>query len=160
MLAPYNATLGVSHLSQFSNLVYVFDNEQLFKIVDRDMILAKPTYEDTNRLVAQNMTTFSASMRYPNLLNADLRKQAENLIPFPAMIYFPTSLVHIKDTSRMTVKEAINELHNKDNLSAEIDLLTERSYSPPSRILGCSPPSSQPAEPTYPAGPSSAPSSK
>jgi len=66
----------------------VIDNEALYDICFRTLKLANPTYGDLNHLVSAAMSGVTCSLRFPGQLNADLRKLAVNLVPFPRLHFF------------------------------------------------------------------------
>ena len=49
----------------------------------RTLKLTNPTYGDLNHLVSLTMSGVTTSLRFPGQLNADLRKLAVNMVPFP-----------------------------------------------------------------------------
>ena len=71
---PYNAVLALSKLIDLTNLVFVLDNEALYKICCNVLRLVQPTYGDFNHLVALAMSGVTTCLRFPGQLNADLRK--------------------------------------------------------------------------------------
>ena len=62
---------------------YCIDNEALYDICFRTLKLTTPTYGDLNHLVSATMSGVTTSLRFPGQLNADLRKLAVNMVPFP-----------------------------------------------------------------------------
>ncbi|CAO2577416.1 Tubulin beta-1 chain [Lemmus lemmus] len=50
--------------------------------------LTTPTYGDLNHLVSLTMSGITTSLRFPGQLNADLRKLAVNMVPFPRLHFF------------------------------------------------------------------------
>ena len=66
----------------------LIDNEALYDICFRTLKLTSPTYGDLNHLVSAAISGITCSLRFPGQLNADLRKLAVNLIPFPRLHFF------------------------------------------------------------------------
>lgn len=64
------------------------DNEALFEICARNLRLDRPTYTNINRLVAQVISTITASLRFEGALNVDITEFQTNLVPYPR-IHFP-----------------------------------------------------------------------
>ena len=54
----------------------------------RTLKLTNPTYGDLNHLVSLTMSGVTTSLRFPGQLNADLRKLAVNMVPFPRLHFF------------------------------------------------------------------------
>ncbi|CAO2595729.1 Tubulin beta-2A chain [Lemmus lemmus] len=50
--------------------------------------LTTPTYGDLNHLVSATMSGVTTCLRFPGQLNADLRKLAVNMVPFPRLHFF------------------------------------------------------------------------
>ncbi|KAI9226766.1 MAG: beta-tubulin isotype 2 [Piptocephalis tieghemiana] len=88
VVEPYNATLTVHHLVENSDETFCIDNEALYDICFRTLKLTTPTYGDLNHLVSMVMSGVTTSLRFPGQLNADLRKLAVNLVPFPRLHFF------------------------------------------------------------------------
>ena len=66
----------------------IIDNEALYDICFRTLKLTNPSYGDLNHLVSVVMSGTTTSLRFPGQLNADLRKLAVNMIPFPRLHFF------------------------------------------------------------------------
>ena len=90
IVEPYNATLAMHQLIENADEVVCLDNEALYDICFKSLKLKTPTYADLNHLIAATMSGVTASLRFPGQLNADLRKIATNLIPFPRLHFFMT----------------------------------------------------------------------
>jgi len=78
----------VHQLVENADVVQVVDNEALYDICFRTLKLTTPTYGDLNHLVSAAISGVTACIRFPGQLNADLRKMAVNLIPFPRLHFF------------------------------------------------------------------------
>jgi hypothetical protein len=50
--------------------------------------MTNPTFGDLNHLISAVMSGVTCCLRFPGQLNADLRKLAVNLIPFPRLHFF------------------------------------------------------------------------
>jgi tubulin beta len=88
VVEPYNCVLSVHQLVESADEVFCIDNEALYDICFRTLKLTTPTYGDLNHLVSMVMSGTTCSLRFPGQLNADLRKLAVNLIPFPRLHFF------------------------------------------------------------------------
>ena len=107
VVEPYNATLSLHQLVENTDETYCIDNEALYNICyrynpflqqniftsklflqSRTLKLQNPTYEDLNHLVSLTMSGVTTSLRFPGQLNADLRKLAVNMVPFPRLHFF------------------------------------------------------------------------
>uniref|UniRef100_A0A8D2AJN6 Tubulin beta chain n=1 Tax=Sciurus vulgaris TaxID=55149 RepID=A0A8D2AJN6_SCIVU len=88
VVEPYNAVLSVHQLIQNADACFCIDNEALYDICFRTLKLTTPTYGDLNHLVSLTMSGITTSLRFPGQLNADLRKLAVNMVPFPRLHFF------------------------------------------------------------------------
>lgn len=88
VVEPYNACLSICKLMEHTDQTYCMDNEALYDICYRTMQLPTPTYSDLNRLVSATMSGVTTCLRFPGQLNADLRKLAVNMVPFPNVHFF------------------------------------------------------------------------
>ncbi|KAL5258293.1 hypothetical protein ACHWQZ_G008957 [Mnemiopsis leidyi] len=90
VVEPYNATLSVHQLVENTDETFCIDNEALYDICFRTLKLTTPTYGDLNHLVSATMSGVTTCLRFPGQLNADLRKLAVNMVPFPRLHFFIT----------------------------------------------------------------------
>merc|ERR1739844_225067 len=88
VVEPYNATLSVHQLVENTDETFRIDNEALYDICFRTLKLTNPTYGDLNHLVSITMSGVTTCLRFPGQLNADLRKLAVNMVPFPRLHFF------------------------------------------------------------------------
>jgi len=126
VIEPYNATLSIHHLIENSDCVFCFDNEALFDICKRTLKLPNPHYNDLNQLVSNVMSGITCSLRFPGQLNADLRKLAVNLVPFPRLHFFlmASAPVIAKENAAYTnqnVAELASQMFDPKNLMAAVD---------------------------------------
>ncbi|KAG8572855.1 hypothetical protein GDO81_012190 [Engystomops pustulosus] len=87
VVEPYNATLSVHQLVENTDETFCIDNEALYDIAFRTLKLTT-TYGDLNHLVSATMSGVTTCLRFPGQLNADLRKLAVNMVPFPRLHFF------------------------------------------------------------------------
>ena len=86
VVEPYNATLSVHQLLENSDETFCIDNEALYGICLNTLKMKQPTYADLNHLVSLTMSGVTTCLRFPGQLNADLRKLAVNMVPFPRFV--------------------------------------------------------------------------
>ncbi|KAJ9065776.1 Tubulin beta chain (Beta tubulin) [Entomophthora muscae] len=126
VVEPYNATLTVHHLVENADETFCIDNEALYDICFRTLKLTNPGYGDLNHLVSQVMSGVTTSLRFPGQLNADLRKLAVNLIPFPRLHFFmvgfaPLTAKNSKQYQSLTVPELTAQMFDAKNMMAASD---------------------------------------
>jgi len=102
------------------------DNEALYDICFRALKLTTPTYGDLNHLVSAGLSGVTCCLRFPGQLNADLRKLAVNMIPFPRLHFFMTGFAPL--TSRgsqqyraLTVPELTQQMFDAKNMMCAAD---------------------------------------
>lgn len=88
IVEPYNAVLTTHATMDTEDVCFIFDNEALYDILGRLLDTPRPTYTNLNRLVAQVVSCFTASMRFEGSLNVQLVEFRTNLVPYPR-IHFP-----------------------------------------------------------------------
>jgi len=126
VVEPYNATLSVHQLVENTDETFCIDNEALYDICFRTLKLTTPTYGDLNHLVSVTMSGVTTCLRFPGQLNADLRKLAVNMVPFPRLHFFMPGFAPL--TSRgsqqyraLTVPELTQQMFDAKNMMAACD---------------------------------------
>jgi len=126
VVEPYNATLSVHQLVENADEVFCIDNEALYDICFRTLKLTTPSYGDLNHLVSAVMSGVTCCLRFPGQLNADLRKLAVNLIPFPRLHFFLVGFAPL--TSRqgqefrlISVPDLVSQMFDVKNMMAACD---------------------------------------
>merc|ERR1712025_201962 len=84
------------------------------------------TYGDPNHLVSAAMSGVTTCLRFPGQLNADLRKIAVNLIPFPRLHFFmvgfsPLTLRGSQQYRALTVPELTQQMFDAKNMMCAAD---------------------------------------
>jgi tubulin beta len=126
VVEPYNCTLSVHQLVENADEVMVIDNEALYDICFRTLKLTTPTYGDLNHLVSAVMAGATCCLRFPGQLNADLRKLAVNLIPFPRLHFFMIGFAPLTSRSSqnfraLTVPELTQQMFDSKNMMCAAD---------------------------------------
>jgi len=126
VVEPYNATLSVHQLVENADEVMCIDNEALYDICFRTLKLKTPSYADLNHLVSHVMSGITCSLRFPGQLNADLRKLAVNLIPFPRLHFFlvgfaPLFAKNAEHFHNISIHELTQQLFHAKNMMAASD---------------------------------------
>lgn len=121
VVEPYNATLSIHQLVENADEVMSIDNEALYDICFRTLKLPNPTYGDLNHLVSATMAGTTCCLRFPGQLNADLRKLAVNLIPFPRLHFFmigyaPLSSREAANYRQLSVPELTQQMFDSRNM--------------------------------------------
>jgi tubulin beta len=126
VVEPYNATLSVHQLVEITDETFIIDNEALYDICFRTLKLKTPTYSDLNHLVSLTMSGITTCLRFPGQLNADLRKLATNLVPFPRLHFFmpgfaPLTSRGSREYRSLSVPEIVQQMFDAKNMMAACD---------------------------------------
>ena len=105
---------------------FCIDNEALYDICFRTLKLTSPTYGDLNHLVSLTMSGVTTCLRFPGQLNADLRKLAVNMVPFPRLHFFmpgfaPLTARGSQQYRALTVPELTQQMFDAKNMMAACD---------------------------------------
>ncbi|KAI9224505.1 Tubulin/FtsZ, GTPase domain-containing protein [Blastocladiella britannica] len=126
VVEPYNATLSIHQLVENADMTFCIDNEALYDICFRTLKLSNPSYGDLNHLVSAVMSGVTTCLRFPGQLNADMRKLAVNMIPFPRLHFFMCGFAPL--TSRgsqqyraLTVPELTQQMFDAKNMMTACD---------------------------------------
>ncbi|KOB69966.1 Beta-Tubulin at 56D [Operophtera brumata] len=126
VLEPYNATLSMHQLVENTDMSFCIDNEALYNICFRTLRLTSPSYGDLNHLISLTMSGVTTCLRFPGQLNADLRKLAVNMVPFPRLHFFmpgfaPLTARNSFDYRAQTVPELMTQMFNSGNMMTACD---------------------------------------
>ncbi|THH11723.1 hypothetical protein EW145_g464 [Phellinidium pouzarii] len=88
IVEPYNSVLTTHTTLEHSDCSFMVDNEAIYDICKKSLGIASPSFTNLNRLIAQVVSSVTASLRFDGSLNVDLNEFQTNLVPFPR-IHFP-----------------------------------------------------------------------
>ncbi|CAD26226.1 TUBULIN BETA CHAIN [Encephalitozoon cuniculi GB-M1] len=126
VVEPYNATLSIHQLVENADETFCIDNEALYDICFRTLKLNNPGYGDLNHLVSLVMSGVTTCLRFPGQLNADLRKLAVNMIPFPRLHFFvagfaPLIAIGTQKFKTYSVSELTQQMFDSKNMMTACD---------------------------------------
>ncbi|CAD6995201.1 unnamed protein product [Ceratitis capitata] len=126
IVEPYNATLSAHQLCENTDATFCIDNEALYDICYHKLRMLCPTYEDLNHLVSVTMSGVTTCLRFPGQLNADLRKLAVNMVPFPRLHFFmpgfaPLTAKGSQQYRALTVSELTQQMFDAKNMMTACD---------------------------------------
>ena len=90
VVEPYNCVLSTHSLLEHTDVSFMVDNEALYDICRRNLDVERPTYTNLNRLVAQIISSLTASLRFDGALNVDITEFQTNLVPYPRIHFMLT----------------------------------------------------------------------
>ncbi|CAK0874071.1 unnamed protein product [Prorocentrum cordatum] len=127
VVEPYNTVLCVHSLLEHTDVTIMYDNEALYDICRRNLDIERPTYTNLNRLLAQIISSLTASLRFDGALNVDITEFQTNLVPYPR--------IHFMLSSYAPVISAEKAYHEQLSV-AEI---TMSVFEPASMFVKCDP---------------------
>ncbi|KAJ2477025.1 Tubulin beta-4 chain [Coemansia sp. RSA 2131] len=126
VVEPYNSVLSIHHLIENSDMTFCLDNEALTRICESSLKLKSPTHHDLNSLVAHVMSGVTTSLRFPGQLNADLRKLAVNMVPFPRLHFMLSGIAPLTAEAtvsyrNVTVPDLCQQMYSANNMMVNTD---------------------------------------
>ncbi|KYR02696.1 Tubulin alpha-1B chain [Tieghemostelium lacteum] len=126
VVEPYNSVLSTHSLLEHTDASFMMDNESKYDIIRRQLGVDRPSYQNLNRLIAQVISTLSASLRFPGQLNVDVNEFRTNLIPFPRTHFVLSSIAPLvskekSDHENVSVSAITSAVFSTNNLLATCD---------------------------------------
>ena len=84
VVEPYNHVLSTHSLLEHTDCTFCLDNEALYDVCRRNLDIERPTYTNLNRLIAQVVSSLTASLRFDGALNVDISEFQTNLGALPS----------------------------------------------------------------------------
>ena len=72
VVEPYNTVLCTHTMMENSEVAFMVDNQAMYDLCLRNMDIEKPKFTNLNRLIAQAISSITASLRFEGSLNCDL----------------------------------------------------------------------------------------
>ncbi|OLL21973.1 Tubulin alpha chain, partial [Neolecta irregularis DAH-3] len=127
VVEPYNAILTTHTTLEHSDCTFMVDNEAIYDICKASLRVGRPSYDNLNRLIAQAVSSITASLRFDGSLNVDLTEFQTNLVPYPR-VHFPL----VAYAPLVSASKAAHEA----NSVAEI---TNACFEPHNQMVRCDP---------------------
>jgi tubulin alpha len=127
VVEPYNAVLTTHSTLDYSDCTFLIDNEAIYDICSKKLGVPMPSYKNLNRLVAQVISSATASLRFNGGMNVDLNEFQTNLVPFPR-VHFPlVSYAPLKSAANSaygsnSINDLTNEVFENSNIMVKCNL--------------------------------------
>jgi tubulin alpha len=79
VVEPYNSVLSTHSLLEHTDVAVMLDNEAIYDICRRALGIERPTYTNLNHLIAQVISSITASLRFDGALHANITEFQTNL---------------------------------------------------------------------------------
>ncbi|KAF6005433.1 hypothetical protein CCYA_CCYA01G0106 [Cyanidiococcus yangmingshanensis] len=127
VVEPYNSVLSTHALLEHTDVAVLLDNEAIYDICRRSLDIERPTYKNLNRLIAQVISSLTASLRFDGALNVDLTEYQTNLVPYPRIHFMLSSYAPVISAEKA---------HHEQGSVAEI---TTAAFDPANMMAKCDP---------------------
>merc|ERR1711993_42470 len=127
VVEPYNSVLSTHALLEHTDVCIILDNEAVYDICQKNLNISCPSYSHLNKLIAQVISSLTASLRFDGALNVDVTEFQTNLVPYPR--------IHFMLSSYAPVISAEKAYHEQLSV-AEI---TNSAFEPASMMAKCDP---------------------
>jgi len=126
IVEPYNSTLSTHSLLEHTDVDVILDNEAIYDICKRSLLLTKPTYKNLNRLISQVVSSLTVSLRFEGSLNVDINEFQTNLVPYPRIHFMANSYAPIVPAEKArhetsTVTEITTACFEPGNMFTKFD---------------------------------------
>lgn len=131
VVEPYNSVLSTHSLLEHTDVAVMLDNEAIYDICRRSLGIMRPTYANLNRLIAQVVSSLTASLRFDGALNVDINEFQTNLVPYPRIHFMLSSYAPIVSAEKayheeMSVAEITSSVFEPNASFAKCDPRTGR----------------------------------
>jgi len=126
VVEPYNSVLSTHSLLEHTDVAFILDNEAIYDICKKSLDIERPTYTNLNRLIAQVISSLTASLRFDGALNVDINEFQTNLVPYPRIHFMLCSYAPVLSAAKayhetLSVAELTNAAFEPQNMMAKCD---------------------------------------
>jgi len=126
VVEPYNSVLSTHALLEHTDIDVILDNEAIYDIARRSLDVERPSYTNLNRLIAQVISSLTASLRFDGALNVDITEFQTNLVPYPRIHFMLSSYAPVISVAKagheqLSVAEITSAAFEPHNMMAKCD---------------------------------------
>lgn len=126
VVEPYNAVLCTHSLLEHCDVSVVLDNQAAYEICRTGLDVESPGYTNLNRIIAQVISSLTASLRFDGALNVDISEFQTNLVPYPRIHFMLASYAPLISPDKLyhetlSVREITDYLFLPSSLLAKCD---------------------------------------
>ena len=115
VVEPYNSVLSTHALLEHTDCTFCLDNKALYDVCRRNLDIERPTYTNLNRLIAQVISSLTASLRFDGALNVEVTEFQTNLVPYPRIHFMLTSYAPV-----ISSEKAFHESSSVDEITNSV----------------------------------------
>jgi len=127
IVEPYNAVLYTHTTLEHCDCAFLVDNQAIYDLCQNNLEISRPTYTNLNRLIAQIISSITASLRFDGALNVDLNEFQTNLVPYPR-IHYPLATY----APLVSAEKAYHE-------TLAVDTITRACFEAENQMVKCDP---------------------
>jgi len=118
--------LSTHALLEHTDVAFMLDNEAIYSIAQKSLDVDRPNYTNLNRLIAQVVSSLTASLRFQGSLNVDINEFQTNLVPYPRIHFLLCSFAPLISVDKahhesFTVAQLTNSVFESQNMMAKCD---------------------------------------
>lgn len=127
IVEPYNSILYTHTTLEHCDCAFLVDNQAIYDLCRNSLEINAPSYTNLNRLIAQVISSITASLRFDGALNVDLNEFQTNLVPYPR-IHYPLA-------TYSPIVSGTKANHEK----LAVDEITKACFEPNHQMVKCDP---------------------
>ena len=117
----------MDHLLSASDLTIHLDNQALYNICQDNLQVEQPNYYNTNEIIAQCVSSFTASLRFKGSMSTMINESLSNLVPYPRLKFILPSMAPLIPA---------DEVYKR---SFSVEDITNLCFDPSTTLASCDP---------------------